>query len=61
MDRDRYDIAIDQILEGAEGDVRLALRTLLILNLQLEAKLMALSDKTSTRTDSNHKFKDSLN
>jgi hypothetical protein len=61
MDRDRYDIAIDQILEGAEGDVRLALRTLLILNLQLEAKLMALSEKSSIGTDSNQTFKDSLN
>jgi hypothetical protein len=30
MDEDPYDIAINQILEGADGDVRLALRTLLI-------------------------------
>jgi hypothetical protein len=34
MDRDPYDIAIDQILEGADGDIRLALRTVLIQNLQ---------------------------
>jgi hypothetical protein len=52
MDRDPYDIAIDQILEGAEGDVRLALRTVLIQNLQLEARLMALSENISTRNDS---------
>jgi hypothetical protein len=45
MDRDPYDIAIDQILAGADGDARLALRTVLIQNLQLEARLMALSEK----------------
>jgi hypothetical protein len=43
MDRDPYEVAIDQILEGADGDVRLALRTVLIQNLQLEAKLQALA------------------
>jgi hypothetical protein len=51
MHRDPYDIAIDQILAGADGDVRLALRTVLIQNLQLEAKLMALSEQLSTRND----------
>jgi hypothetical protein len=30
MARDPYDIAIDKILEGADGDIRLALRTVLI-------------------------------
>jgi hypothetical protein len=45
MDRDPFDIAIDQILEGSDGDVRLALRTVLMQNLQLEAKLQALSDE----------------
>src|SRR3954463_3412145 len=49
--RDPYDIAIDQILESADGDIRLALRTVLIENLQLEARLMALSEKTSPRKD----------
>lgn len=38
---DAYEIAIDQILEGAGGDVRLALRTVLIQNLELEARLQA--------------------
>jgi hypothetical protein len=51
MHRDPYDIAIDQILAGADGDVRLALRTVLIQNLQLEARLMALSEQLSTRND----------
>jgi hypothetical protein len=60
MDRDPYDIAIDQILEGANGDIRLALRTVLIQNLQLEAKLMALSQKILTR-DSSPSSKDFLN
>jgi hypothetical protein len=46
MERDPFEIAIDQILEGAEGDVRLALRTVLIQNMQLEAELSALSDDT---------------
>jgi hypothetical protein len=52
MDRDPYDIAIDQILAGANGDIRLALRTVLMQNLQLEAKLMALSQKIPTRDSS---------
>jgi hypothetical protein len=41
--RDAYDEAIDQILEGAQGDVRLALRTVLMQNVQLEARVLALS------------------
>jgi len=47
--RDPYDEAIDQILEGAQGDVRLALRTVLMQNVQLEAKLLALSTGRSGR------------
>jgi hypothetical protein len=63
LDRDPYDVAIDQILEGADGDIRLALRTVLIQNLQLEARLMVLSEKISNRKDpaATHKGKDSLN
>ena len=45
--RDPYDVAIDQILEGAQGDVRLALRTVLMQNVQLEAQLIALSSRNS--------------
>jgi hypothetical protein len=61
MDRDPYDVAIDQILEGADGDVRLALRTVLIQNLRLEARLMALSEQISSQKDSAHLSKDVLN
>jgi hypothetical protein len=43
--RDPYDVVIDQILEGAKGDVRLALRTVLMQNVQLEARLLALSSR----------------
>jgi hypothetical protein len=61
MDRDAYDIAIDQILAGADGDARLALRTVLIQNLQLEARLMALSKKTTFEKDLPSNFKAPLN
>jgi hypothetical protein len=61
MHRDPYDIAIDQILAGSDGDVRLALRTVLIQNLQLEARLIALSEQLSTRNDPANNLKDSLN
>jgi hypothetical protein len=47
--RDCYDEAIDQILESAQGDVRLALRTVLMQNVQLEAQLIALSSRTSPK------------
>lgn len=42
MNKDPYESAIDQILAGADGDVRLALRTVLIQNLELEAILQLL-------------------
>ena len=45
MDKDPYKIAIDQILAGANGDVRLALRTVLIQNLELEARLQLLATR----------------
>jgi hypothetical protein len=61
MDRDPYDIAIDQILEGAGGDIRLALRTLLIENLQLEARLMVLSEKMAVPSDCTRSRKSPLN
>ena len=46
---DPYDEAIDQILESAQGDVRLALRTVLMQNVRLEAQLIALSSGNSSR------------
>jgi hypothetical protein len=48
MLRDAFDIAIDQILEGADGDIRLALRTVLLQNVQLEARLLALIETNRT-------------
>jgi hypothetical protein len=48
MDRDPFDVAIDQILEASDGDVRLAMRTVLIQNMELEAKLQKLSDLTKS-------------
>jgi hypothetical protein len=47
--RDCDDEAIDQILESAQDDVRLALRTVLMQNVQLEAQLIALSSRTSSK------------
>jgi hypothetical protein len=61
MHRDPYDIAIDQILEGAGGDIRLALRTVLIQNLQLEARLMAVSEQSASANHPTNDFKVSLN
>ena len=55
MSCDAFEIAIDQILEGADGDVRLALRTVLVQNLQLESQLQVLTEQmkrdTGARTD----------
>lgn len=45
MHHDPYDIAVDQILEGADGDVRWALRTLLVQILKLEASLLLQEEK----------------
>jgi hypothetical protein len=61
MDRDPYDIAIDQILEGADGDVRLALRTVLIQNLQLEARLQLLEAQIGTHKTPVQEGNDSRN
>jgi hypothetical protein len=48
--RDHYDVAIDEILEGANGDVRLALRTVLMQNVQLEATILSLSGSSLRKT-----------
>jgi hypothetical protein len=42
MERDSFDAAIDEILATADGDVRRALRALLVENVQLEAELRHL-------------------
>jgi hypothetical protein len=57
---DPYEIAIDQILEGADGDIRLALRTVLIQNLELHARLLVF-EKATTPPDHLKAFKDSMN
>jgi len=53
MSRDAFEIAIDEILEGADGDVRLALRTVLIQNLQLESQLQVLTEQIARHRPSN--------
>jgi hypothetical protein len=50
MSNDPYEIAIDQILAGADGDVRLALRTVLVQNLELEARLQLLAARIGSDT-----------
>jgi hypothetical protein len=42
MGRDALDAAIDEILAVADGDVRRALRAVLVENVQLEAELRHL-------------------
>ena len=42
MEHDAFDAAIDEILATADGDVRRALRAVLIENVQLEAELRHL-------------------
>jgi hypothetical protein len=49
MKQDPFEIAIDQILEASDGDVRLALRTVLVQNIELEVKLQKLIDSTMFR------------
>ena len=44
-DKDPFEIAIDQILEGADGDARLALRTMLVQRLELERRLQLLMEQ----------------
>lgn len=52
MSKDPYEIAIDQILEGADGDVRLALPTVLVQKVELEARLQLLAARIGTGTNS---------
>jgi hypothetical protein len=51
MNRDPYEIAIDQILAASDGDVRLALRTVLIQDLELDARLQLLAARIASETD----------
>jgi hypothetical protein len=42
MKRDPFDAAIDQILASADGDIRRALRAVLVENIELESELRNL-------------------
>jgi hypothetical protein len=42
MERDPFDSAIDEVLAAADGDVRRALRAVLVENVQLESELRQL-------------------
>jgi hypothetical protein len=42
MERDPLDAAIDEVLAAADGDVRRALRAVLVENVQLESELRHL-------------------
>jgi hypothetical protein len=47
MERDSFDAAIDEILASADGDVRRALRAVLVENMQLEAELRGVGPRQS--------------
>ena len=59
--KDPFEIAIDHILSGADGDARLALRTMLIQRLELETRLQQLMERLSAGTDPTRPGNDSLN
>jgi hypothetical protein len=59
--KDPFEIAIDHILSGADGDARLALRTMLVQRLELEARLQEMMERFSTGTDPTRSGNDSLN
>jgi hypothetical protein len=42
MKRDPFDAAIDEILASADGDIRRALRAVLVENIELESELRNL-------------------
>ena len=60
-DKDPFEIAIDQILEGAGGDARLALRTMLGQRLELERRLQQLIERLPAGTDPVRPGNNSLN
>ncbi|WP_396604990.1 hypothetical protein ACFLEY_34655 [Bradyrhizobium sp. YCK136] len=43
-DLDQYELAVDEIVAACDGDLRGALRALMLLNEQLEQRLALLSD-----------------
>ena len=48
MGRSPIDIAIDQMRESADGDIRLALRTVLLQNVELQLKIQRLTEKVES-------------
>ena len=61
MIKDPYEAAIDHILEGADGDARLALRTMLVQRLELEARLLELTKQLLAGTSLTEAGNNSLN
>ena len=57
MDRSPIDIAVDEILQGADGDIRLALRTVLLLNLELQVEINRLTEQLRVRSNPAQTFK----
>jgi hypothetical protein len=53
MKRDPFDAAIDEILASADGDIRRALRAVLVENIELESELRNLyaASEHGTRAD----------
>jgi hypothetical protein len=56
MKRDPFESAIDEILASADGDVRRALRAVLVENIALESELRSLyaASKHGRLTDTKH-------
>ena len=56
MKRDPFESAIDEILASADGDVRRALRAVLVENIALESELRSLyaASKRGRLTDTKH-------
>ena len=61
MKLDPYEVAIDEILADADGDVRLALRTVLVQNVELELKLRSLEESTQERSSLLHAISKTIN
>lgn len=45
MGQSPIDIAIDKLLESADGDIRLALRTVLLQNVELQLQIHTLTEQ----------------
>jgi len=45
FDLDQYELAVDEIVAACDGDLRGALRALMLLNEQLEQRLVLMSEE----------------